>query len=154
MLELESNQVEVGTALPSDLTFMSGCSFTSTSKTIPDGIKVRHKYDVWYVPRPDITYVIYTSRSTSQHRMGARAPQRPQPSTTKRHPIQRATRTALQQVRNQQRHQNSPLRRLQQLVRSLRLLGPPILRRQERGTHQRRTQEMDRRGQTSDQRHP
>src|SRR5467141_4072020 len=37
---------------------------------------------------------------------------------------------------------------------SLRLLGPPILRRQECSTHQRRTQEMDRRGQTPDQRHP
>src|SRR5437016_9440970 len=186
MLELESNRFWLDADGLNDLTFMFEYFWRiPISATIPNGIKVKHKYDVWYVPRPDITYVICTSRSTSQHRMGARAPQRPQsthrgsrlrpysklparthprrrplrlaqrpqPPTTKRHPIQRTARTTLQQVRNQQRHQNSPLRRLQQLVRSLRLLGPSILRRQECSTHQRRTKEMDRRGQTSDQRH-
>src|SRR3989441_11161503 len=186
MLELESNRFWLGAGWLNDLTFMFGYFWPiSTRATIPNGIKVKHKYDVWYVRQPDITYVIHTSRSTSQHRMGARTPQRPQsthrrsrlrphsklptwthprrstlrlaqrpqPPATKRHPIQRTARTALQQVRNQQRHQDSPLRRLQQLVRSLRILGPPILWSQKRSTHQRRTQEMDRRRQIPNQRH-
>src|SRR5205809_5174447 len=79
---------------------------------------------------------------------------RPPSPTTERQPNQRKNGTALQQDHDQQRHQDSPLRRLQQLVRSLRLLGSTILWRQERSTHQRRTKEMDRRGQTPNQRHP
>src|SRR5437879_13210183 len=105
----------------------------STRATIPNGIKEKHKYDVCYAPQSDITYVIHTSRSTSQHRMGARTPQRPQSThrrsrlrphsklptwthtrrspirlaqrphspTTKRHPNQKTTRTAIKQANNQ-----------------------------------------------------
>src|SRR5207253_9560579 len=79
MIELESNRFWLGAGWLNDLTFMFGYFWPISNRaTIPNGIKVKHKYDVWYVPRPDITYVIYTSRSTSQHRLGARTPQRPQ----------------------------------------------------------------------------
>src|SRR3989442_1270299 len=67
----------------------------------------------------------------------------PQPPPRKKHPIQTTTRTTLRQIRYCTGQEDCTLRRLQQLVRSLRLLGPTILRRQERLTNEWWTEEVD-----------
>src|SRR5207249_5415458 len=77
----------------------------------------------------------------------------PQPPPRKRHPIQTTIRTIVRQIGNFTGHEDSTVRRLQQLVRGLRFLGSAVLRRQKRRTDERRTEKMDRRRQPTDQRH-
>src|SRR5919108_3555639 len=72
-----------------------------------------------------------------------RLAKRPQPSPPTRPSHEGTARTVVGKERHLERHENRTLRRLQQLVRGLRVLGPTVLRRQERRFDERWKEEVE-----------